>query len=323
VALNARPLIVFSEQIDARTLSNTTVQLLVAGVAVNGTVTPVPGDALLAEFTPAAPLALNTAYELLITTGVRDLEGDALESSERIPFTTQAQVPSVAYLTLSYPPSWVVPRLKFTLWAVVVGNNGNALWDRTVSWSSSDTSVAKVAELSSEPEGVTVHVTKPGATTITASSEGRSTSMRLSVADAPVSTALQVVAISMIEYQYPQLPGQRYYAPTLRVTAPAESAGVSVVGAYFDIPGIGHTNICKSRRPVAAGQTIDVFGDFYGDWEVSFDVWGARATSAEASGIIFLNDANGRLSHIQVSLPIVAGGFPTTYTGGTHPSWSC
>jgi hypothetical protein len=102
VALNARPRIVFSEPIDARTLSNATVQLLVVGVAVLGTVAPVPGDALLAEFTPAAPLAQNTTYELLITTGVRDLQGDALEASERIPFTTQVGValPPVAYLTL-------------------------------------------------------------------------------------------------------------------------------------------------------------------------------------------------------------------------------
>ena len=314
VALNTRPLIVFSEPIDAHTLSNTTIQLLVAGVALSGTAAPVPGDALLAEFSPAVPLAPNTAHELLITTGVRDLQGDALESSERITFTTQVEVAPapVAYLTLS--PPMLLPGEGFELAVSVFGNQGSVLTDRVVSWSSSDTSVARVAAFGAGTESARVFVTRAGTTTITASSEGRSASITLtSIDNIRNSSALEIVDISLIEFEYSTREGW-FYAPQLRIRGPAGSTGVSVFGVKFTIPGIG-TRACLTHAQAAAGQTTELFHEVYGDFDVTFDRPGARATSTQSSAVILVKGANDRVGYITVSVPIEPGSLPTTYSG--------
>ena len=330
VALNTRPLIVFSEPIDAQTLSNTTIQLLVEGVALSGTATPVSSDALMAEFRPAVPLAPNTAYELLITTGVRDREGDALESSERIPFTTQAGAapPTVAYLTLLEPAFVVLPGSRFELSTRVVGDNGQVLTDRMVSFSSSDTSVAALYTLraGTAPSRTWVHVNRSGTATITASTEGRSASITFpSVEATSDSSALAIESIGLIEFQYPALPGHWFYAPQLRVREPAGRAGVAVVGAKFVIPGIGETQLCTTYRPVAARRTLDVFQEVYGDFELTYyRADGGRATSTQVSGTIYFIQANGRVAYITVTLPVVAGSLPELHSSSQLQNrWSC
>jgi len=88
VALNSRVLIVFSEPMDAATLA-AAVQLRAGEATVAGSVR-VDADGLTAEFVPEAPLAPTTEYELVVTTAVRDLGGDALEAPVTTQFTTRA-----------------------------------------------------------------------------------------------------------------------------------------------------------------------------------------------------------------------------------------
>jgi hypothetical protein len=203
----------------------------------------------------------------------------------------------------------------------VFGNTGQVLTDRMVSWSSEDTSVARVAALSGGTESARVFVTRTGTTAITASSEGRSASITLtSIDNIHNSSALEILDISLIEFE---LGGHWFYAPQLRVREPAGSTGVSVFGVSFIIPGIGAT-ACLTHALVASGQATDLFHEVYGDFDVTFDRPGARATSPQASGIILVRDANGRVGHITVSVPIEPGNLPSTYSG-LNPlnEWAC
>jgi alpha-tubulin suppressor-like RCC1 family protein len=87
VVLSAAVMVVFSEPIDGNTSTTETVQLLLDGVPVDGTL-ELSDDGLRASFTPAAPLQPATAYTLVITTGVLDLQGDALDEEVLATFTT-------------------------------------------------------------------------------------------------------------------------------------------------------------------------------------------------------------------------------------------
>ncbi len=80
---------VFSEAMNPATI-NTTTFTLTAGtppVAVAGVVTFTGSTAI---FTPSSALALNTAYTATITTGVQDINGDALANNLTWSFTTAA-----------------------------------------------------------------------------------------------------------------------------------------------------------------------------------------------------------------------------------------
>ena len=88
VPLNNSISVVFSEPIDPATAA-TSVQLRRGDVAISGVLTLDPSG-VFAEFTPGSPLAPNTSYDLVITTGVKNLSGDALEAEVRVPFTTAA-----------------------------------------------------------------------------------------------------------------------------------------------------------------------------------------------------------------------------------------
>lgn len=87
VVLSATIMVVFSEPIDDNTSTTETVQLLLDGAPVDGTL-ELSADGLRATFTPAAPLQQATVYTLVITAGVLDLQGDALEEEVLATFTT-------------------------------------------------------------------------------------------------------------------------------------------------------------------------------------------------------------------------------------------
>jgi alpha-tubulin suppressor-like RCC1 family protein len=89
VALSLVIEVVFSEPIDARTLDGA-VQLLRNGSVVSGTVQLLPVTAFVAQYEPDSQLASETDYELVVTTAVRDLDGDALAEGVRIAFRTES-----------------------------------------------------------------------------------------------------------------------------------------------------------------------------------------------------------------------------------------
>ena len=89
VPLNFSLLIVFSEPIDAASLSGTAIQLRSGASTVAGQLQFGYAAHLSVVFAPAAPLSPLTDYLLVITPEVRDLSGEALEATVAIPFTTE------------------------------------------------------------------------------------------------------------------------------------------------------------------------------------------------------------------------------------------
>ena len=87
VALNSTMVIVFSEPIDAATVTDGSIRLLRGTTPVAGRLAVSDGDRLTAVFTPATPLAAGADYELAISQDVRDLDGEPLEAAVTVPFT--------------------------------------------------------------------------------------------------------------------------------------------------------------------------------------------------------------------------------------------
>jgi hypothetical protein len=87
VVLNVTPTVIFSEPMDGQTLTTETIQLLLGAEPVDGVVT-LSGNTLRGKLTPAEPLAAETSYTLVITTGIADGFGDPLEAPVEVTFTT-------------------------------------------------------------------------------------------------------------------------------------------------------------------------------------------------------------------------------------------
>ena len=85
VAINKKIAATFSEAMDPSTINTTTFTLKQGTTPVAGTVTYV---GTTATFTPASNLAANTTYTATITTGAKDLAGNALASAFGWSFTT-------------------------------------------------------------------------------------------------------------------------------------------------------------------------------------------------------------------------------------------
>ncbi|MGD8866424.1 MAG: Ig-like domain-containing protein [Gemmatimonadales bacterium] len=126
VPLNATMLVVFSEPIDAARLTASSVQLLLDGAPVAGTLEFGDAANLTATFTPADPLAADGEYTLLITDEIEDLDGEALEAPFSATFTTSSgQLEAVVHVSLDpdAPPegSTVVSGLAEAMVRVAVG----------------------------------------------------------------------------------------------------------------------------------------------------------------------------------------------------------
>jgi TolB protein len=85
--MNAQAAVVFSEPVDRSSVTSSSVTLLQDGNAVSGGV-QVSADGLSAEFIPDSPLLPQTAYALVVSVGVHDLDGDALGETPTVAFTT-------------------------------------------------------------------------------------------------------------------------------------------------------------------------------------------------------------------------------------------
>ena len=91
VPLNAVMLIVFSEPIDAASVTASSVRLLRGSVPVPGAIELGGGDNLALKFTPAEPLVPGDEYTLLITRDIADVDGDALAEEHRVEFGTEVE----------------------------------------------------------------------------------------------------------------------------------------------------------------------------------------------------------------------------------------
>jgi len=85
VAVTTLPTVTFSEALNAATVTSATFTLKKGTTAVAGAVTY---SGTTAKFTPSAALSGNTVYSATITTGVKDVAGNALAASYTWNFTT-------------------------------------------------------------------------------------------------------------------------------------------------------------------------------------------------------------------------------------------
>jgi hypothetical protein len=81
----------FSETMDATTITNLSFSLNQGSTSITGTVSY---TGMTATFSPSAALAGNTVYTATITTGAKDVSGNALTSNYTWSFTTAAAVPT-------------------------------------------------------------------------------------------------------------------------------------------------------------------------------------------------------------------------------------
>ena len=86
VALTANVTVVFSEAMDPTTITSTTFTLTHSGSPISGTVTY---SSQGATFNPASSLDNGTTYTATITTGAKDLAGNAITSAQTWTFTTK------------------------------------------------------------------------------------------------------------------------------------------------------------------------------------------------------------------------------------------
>jgi hypothetical protein len=110
VTVNSTVSATFSEAMNSTTITNATVILKQGVTAIVGTVTYVGG---VATFTPTGDLAYNTVYTLTITTGAKDLAGNALAGNYTLTFTTGAAPASEGF------PLWALVLLIIGAIAVV------------------------------------------------------------------------------------------------------------------------------------------------------------------------------------------------------------
>ncbi len=144
--LNARIVVVFSEPVAGGTITTSSVQLLRGTTAVVGTVRLLQGSATSAVFIPAAPLSANTAYRLLVTQRIRDLEGDALAADTSVQFTTGTALEGPVASVRVFPDSvGIRVGSQVQLSAVPRDAQGTVLAGRSTTWSSGNDTVATVS----------------------------------------------------------------------------------------------------------------------------------------------------------------------------------
>lgn len=101
VPLNSIMVVVFSTPIDPATLNTASVQLFDGTTPVAGTVLLAGASGFRAELHPATLLARETAYDLIVTPAIHDLNGGALRSPIDVQFTTGVNVEALAFTAMS------------------------------------------------------------------------------------------------------------------------------------------------------------------------------------------------------------------------------
>ena len=175
VAVNAIIVVVFSEPVATSSLSSSSVQLFQGTTPVAGTARLQEGTTTAVVFQPSRPLAGNTSHRLVVTQAVRDLDGDPLDTPASIEFRTGA-AGSVAASSIT--PEIVTAHagtgVLFRLNAVLRDAQGRTLRGIPVDWSSSDTTIAVIADASWDGFQPTAYIGGrgvSGSVTITATAE--------------------------------------------------------------------------------------------------------------------------------------------------------
>ena len=183
--LNANIVVVFSDPIDATTLTSSSVQLLRGGAPVAGTVSLLAGTPTSVVFSPTVPLDSNTAYSLVVSTAVQEITGGVLDASITVNFTSgTVMVFSANTVTVLPDTTALAVGWQGQLTAVARDTNGTLIVGRPFTWSSDNPSVATVSA------GGLVTALAEGLAHVQAEMDGRSAvaTIKVSVALAPVAS---------------------------------------------------------------------------------------------------------------------------------------
>jgi alpha-tubulin suppressor-like RCC1 family protein len=86
--VNAIIVVVFSEPVDANSVSEQSVRLFRGATPIAGTARVLPGVTAAVVFEPSTTLASNATYRLTVTGAIKDLSGDLLDEPLSVDFTT-------------------------------------------------------------------------------------------------------------------------------------------------------------------------------------------------------------------------------------------
>ena len=116
-SVNSSVTVVFSEPVDASTVTADTFMLKNGTVKISGTVTNV--SSLTAVFTPSGPLAYSTVYTVELTSGIKDLSGNTLAGYTSV-FTTAAMADVTSPVVNSVTPAGGAADLPVNTTVIVV-----------------------------------------------------------------------------------------------------------------------------------------------------------------------------------------------------------
>jgi alpha-tubulin suppressor-like RCC1 family protein len=141
VPLNKNIEVVFTEPVTQSSLFSS-IKLLRGNAEVPGSATILQGVTAGVVFNPDANLAANANYELVVTNGVLDLDGDPVDSIVRVSFTTGTSIEGPV-ASLSLIPEGAAIRAGDQFQAVVVARDaaGNELTGHAVKWSADSSAV--------------------------------------------------------------------------------------------------------------------------------------------------------------------------------------
>jgi len=212
-------------------------------------------------------------------------------------------------------PSTFVNGATITVLAAVTDSTGESLSMPALVWSTGNPAVASIQGLLNGREAA-VSALSAGTTTITAAlAGGPSGSISLTVLpplSGPSGYLTAAGAFSVAEYQYPG-DDEWFYAPLLRVEA--VGGGVDILKLTVTIPGLDPAPpFCASLR-LGDSQISDLNPEVYGDYMISVDESGRRATSGDsATAVVTYRTADGSLAQLTLTGPVEQPGLPTTYS---------
>jgi hypothetical protein len=239
----------------------------------------------------------------------------------------ECDVQAAGIQILANAPTTLVPGASLGLQAVPVDILGTPLPPGPpVTWTSSDPLTVSVRAESSVSWLAVATALRSGSVTLTATVGRAVGQIALSVQPELSGTGatLAILSFRIIEFQYPQLPDRYFYAPDLRLAETSGTGAVDVVRMDFTIPGLPSPvpPICTAIR-VDPGSTADLFRELYGDYPISFDSPGHRATGDSARAVLHYTLGGGGIRQLLLAAPVVQGSLPTTYTGGTGAWGPC
>ena len=119
----------------------------------------------------------------------------------------------------------------------------------------------------------------------------------------------------MIEFQYPSLPDQWFYAPKMRLRLIGNTNAVLVAGMTFQIPGLDAAPPCRPALGVRANSVVEILNEIPGDFHFTITQASVRSTGGEATAVVTVTDGRGARTDIVAKGPIVAGKLPQKYRG--------